>query len=169
MGMYDTITVLGDDPRFLGLDVFQTKDLDCNLADYYIISGRLFQRGEKEGNTKVRETPQGLLLVKEYALTPVSPIEKAVIYTSNRNLLPVLSFRDSGASFGWDMVAEHYPHVELVVEFKAGEVVEVKVLENSSREELRQDLLKRGLEVLEDTDRVAVRHFKKRQERHERR
>jgi len=69
------------------------------MAEYYIFSGRLFEKGKRKGNTDVRETRGGLTLVKEYPLTPLSTTLRAVIYTFNLKVLPVLSLRDVDATF----------------------------------------------------------------------
>ena len=157
MGMYDTFVVLDDDPRFLGLKDFQTKDLECDLSTYVISYGRVFKKARDPQTPTVRQNEEGSELVYAYPLSPLSTTAQIRIYTSNHNVLPVLSFRETS----WDMVETHYPWVELDVEIRDGKITEVRIIENPNREEVRAKLLARGVEVLDDNDRIAVRHFRK--------
>jgi len=68
--------------------------------------------------------------------------------------------------FRWDAVREHDPWVELMIHVDAhGVITTVQVLKNESREDVRDRLLKTGMNVLNDDDRIAVSHFRAKERR----
>lgn len=165
MGMFDEIHVLDtDDKPFSGLNYFQSKDFSGGEwhEDLYIRQGRIYRRKDREAEYQIDDAVEPPILKQIYALEPFTGSGAYLIYTSNTAIQPVLTLDDiDETGFRWDAVQEHYANVELELRLEAGKIIEIKTLKNETREQVREQLLKRGLTVLEDDDRIAIAHFRR--------
>ncbi len=165
MGIVDHIYVLDtDDNRFCGLSYFQSKDFGGGEwgEDLYIRHSRIYRRKDREAENQIDDTVQPPILKKTYLLEPFAGSGAYLIYTSNTAIQPVLTLNDiDETGFRWDAVREHYADVEFELRLEAGKIIEIETLKNESREQVREQLLKRGLTVLEDDDRLAIAHFRR--------
>ena len=169
MGMVDNILVVDEDPRFLGLSSFQSKDFHHGDwgAELYIYKGRLYQRTRSRLRIEVDESVTPPELMESYALTLCSLAGTFLIYSCNTRVPPVLTLSDiDEEGFRWDAVREHDPWVEIRLHVDAqGFLAEVEVVKNESRDEVRDRLLKNGANVLQDDDRIAISHFRAKERR----
>ncbi len=165
MGMVDHIYVLDtDDNRFCGLNYFQSKDFGGGELgeDFYIRQSRIYRRKDREPENQIDDGVEPPILKQIYPLETIASSGAYLMYTSNTGIRAVLTLDDIDENgFRWDAVREHYADVELELHLETGKIIQIKMLKNESREQVREQLQKRGLTVLEDDDRIAVAHFRR--------
>lgn len=167
MGMADTIVVLDEVPSLSCpaghvLRTFRTKDLDLpSMTTYLLCGGRLFlatngdpSECEPESDWRI----QGDLAIREhrYLLREVVPQRIVRVYGQCDECDPVLVRSDHPTCLS-DIVDEHALFVDFILVFRAGEPVRIE-RESGSRAELRDELCRRGVYVLEDDEPLAVAH-----------
>lgn len=167
MGMADTIVVLDEVPSLScpaghALRSFRTKDLDLpSMATYLLRGGRLFLasnddlRGcEQESDWRI----QGDVAIREarYLLREIVPQRIVRAYGECDECDPILVRSDHPTVLG-DIVDEHKLFVDFILMFRAGEPVRIE-RESGSRDELRDELSRRGVYVLEDDEPLAIAH-----------
>ncbi len=159
MGMADNIYVLdADDNRFCGLKYFQSKDFGSDWGeDLYIRQNKIYRKKDRQAEIQIDDAMELPMLKQIYALEPFTRSGAYLIYSSNTAVRPVLTLDDIDEDgFRWDAVKEHHPDVELQLRLEAGKIIGIETLKNESREEVREQLLKRSLTVLEDDDRSCL-------------
>ena len=168
MGLANTVIALDAAPGLSCpaghvLRSFQTKDLDhSSMATYLVHRGRLFLAGKGGLTDECDETVswriQGNMAIREhhYSLREVQPPQAMRVYGRCYECDPVL-VRCDDTTFLGDLVQEHALFVDFRLTFRAGEPVQIE-RESGSRAELREDLRRRGVYVLEDNEPLAVAH-----------
>lgn len=139
----------------------QTKGLDADLDDYYVFQNRLYviRCGEKRAPARKAPRVDGGQLVWEsvYTAAPLPLSWEGTLHAFCHLGKPVLTLQDG---VGGDSVEEHWPWASWWVIFWEGTLTSVEAsAAMQSRQQLREALLERGLDVLPDTDRLAQRHF----------
>jgi len=163
MGMYDSVDVVG--PSALrckaghALTGFQTKDLGRASMEHYALKGdQLFKRVDRHPDVEWLEKNGELVARRDEEYVPVHDVHGAVgVYTHCSECVPVCYERE-----GWDALDHRAPWVEYELTFAKGRVVDVTCIRVESREEVREELLKQGLGVLPDDDRIVRRYLAKR-------
>jgi hypothetical protein len=165
MGLFDTILILDDGAPALCPDghrvaSLQTKDLDPDMSTYLVHEGKLsrvarssaFEEAEGgwrvEGRTAVHE--------RRAELEPISAPLGIRAYGTCSACEPLL-VRTDGRSLYGDIVDEHVIFVDFDLEFRPAEPVQI-TRTSGTRDELRQDLLARGMYVLGDDEPLAIAH-----------
>ena len=164
MGMFDTVQFIGPSPITCAAghenNDFQTKDLDCSMQHYTVIGGEVYEVPSSAIVEKYEQDAEGKHWLQWKRLLGKTALSgTATIYTTCKHCLPVLTL--SNVTFFGDRVQEHYPRVENEVEFKAGRLVSSAPTDrNQTREDVKKEITARcPAEVLDDTERLAVRHF----------
>jgi len=168
MGMFDSFFVLDDQSaaKFLcaaghpqkGVEL-QSKSLECNMDSYFIYEGQLYvsARYEHEHIEKAYVITDAGLAATQTTTYKRYGINRTIeCYSQCYACDPVVFEGDH--LFG-GRVSERSPDVEFEVSFVDGRLNEVRQSKCESRDEIRQKLLKEGLEVLPDDDRIAKRHL----------
>ena len=158
MGMYDTIRFLDDAPRCAeghAVREVQTKDLECDDTHYEVFEGRLFvplERGEPEPSLD----GDHLVLTRRDRLRVYGTTAELQVYGTCPTCRPVLAFEETAIR---DAVREHRAFHDWAVLVEAGRVRSIRLMSGRTREELRAELVAKGVEVLDDGDRLARRHI----------
>ena len=168
MGMFDTIRFYGDDALLCAaghpLRSLQTKDLECTMANYVVHQAHLYRPGTRSDETVQLGKDSRLLLSTQQTADPVALTAEVTAYTFCDRCRPVLFLRDHQSLWG-DYVDERRPWCEWRLVFVAGALERRETVRVETREMLADQLRKEGLEVLDDTDRLARLHFKRRESR----
>jgi hypothetical protein len=166
--MYDNVIILDEPlacPAGHPLGGLQTKSFhDPSLSTYLIGGDRVVRaagrswRDDNDGDERSAWRITGDEAVHEtwYRLEPVSPPAEVCVYSHCAHCEPVLVRVDRPSIWG-DIVQEHRLFVELSLQFSEGEPMRVKRV-TGGREELKDELRRAGLRVLEDDDPLAVAH-----------
>ncbi len=172
MGMFDDVIFLDPTgsrdiptcPAGHTVKDLQTKDFDCSMSQYYIRSGFLYKSDRDAERNEEFQLIDSTLVVKNAVRAPREDYTGEVFaYSSCGVCRPILflSNRDS-VSVNWgDAVLERFPRQGFRIKFEHGKLIEIKS-ECQTREDVREILIKDDLVrdlLLEDTDRVAIRHF----------
>jgi hypothetical protein len=168
MGIYDTIRFYGDDaplcPAGHALHDFQTKDLECAMAEYAVHRARLYRAGARSDETAQLGDGGQLILSTQRIADPVALTTEVRAYTCCDHCRPVLYLRDDTSPWN-DYVQERHPWCEWRLVFVAGALEHRDVVRVETREVVAEKLRKQGLEVLDDNDRLARLHFNRRASR----
>ncbi len=168
MGMYDTVLFYGDDalrcPAGHPLRDLQTKDLECELATYVGHCARLYRAGKTSDETARPREDGKLILSTQRIADPLALTAEVTAYTFCDHCRPVLYLRDDKSPWG-DYVQERRPWCEWRLVFVAGALERREPVRIETRELVAEELRKEGLEVLDDTGRLARLHFSRRENR----
>jgi hypothetical protein len=137
----------------------QTKSLECNMDSYYVHEGQLYEYVRREGaraKSVYAVTDAGLTVTETRTFKRYGINRVIVCYSQCYTCDPVVF--ESEHSFG-GRVSERSPRVEFTVSFKDGLLVDVQQHHCETRDEIRAKLLKEGVEVLPDDDRIAKKHI----------
>ncbi len=164
VGMYDTILILdrglvrchaGHEVREL-----QTKDFDCLVTTYLVANGKLLCVTETVPSDEWRggwRVEHGVAIHEErHATEPVTTRHTIRAYGRCRDCAPIL-VRSDGSGFPLTLVQEHSVEVDFELVVRAGEPLQI-VRTSGSRDEQKEELLRRGLRVLGDDEQLAVVH-----------
>lgn len=169
MGMFDTIRVFGSPVLTCAagheIAELQTKDLECVMDAYLLHDGRLYRQGRcKRGTETTHVDESGRLVVTTRRLAdPVALTSEVAAYSSCNECRPVLYLRDAGGFGPWsDYVQERLPWCEWQLVFSAGRLERSVAERVETRDDVRRELRAEGLEVLDDDDRLARLHFRRR-------
>lgn len=170
MGMFDTIRVIGDDPRLLcaeghQLDDLQTKDLDCNCDIYWLYNGVLYRPpGDDEGGARESSWDAGgdvLVRRSTEAFPRCHTTISFLVYSHCPLCRPVVFARgEARGSFIQDgNIDTRQPWCEWRIHLAQGAVEAVSPVRLESRASVREDVEFRGLRVLADDDPIALAHL----------
>jgi hypothetical protein len=173
MGMFDTIFILDTPglrcPEGHTLRSFQTKDLaQPAMSTYLMHVGQLYlataePHADDADATGWRIDAGRAIHERRYELCDVRPPRTLRIYTSCSACEPVLVRSDAPDVWG-DIVREHALFVDFTVTLRPGEAAQIERT-SGTRGELKHELRKSGVFVLEDDDSLAVAHRTLRQAR----
>ena len=164
MGMYDTLIMLGKTADLAScahghaqVDL-QTKSLECLLNEYYVNERVLYckTRGRQRIPRARQFEDDKLTLRFDTEALRVAHTGTVVAYTHCEECDPVV-YEDWG-SFGGG-VGDRRLWVEYEFEFRDGRLIKATPLSLKTREETREQMLRDGVAVLADDDRVAHRHL----------
>ena len=169
MGMFDTLLVLDDAaelrcPEGHRLRSFQTKDLDePSMSTYLVSSGRLYRAADRDGWSGAGEEAAGwriegkqAISEQRFDLQALPGPRRVNAYGQCSVCDPVLVRTDHPGVFG-DLVNEHKMFVDFTLTFRVGEPLQVERT-SGTRDELKADLARRGVCVLNEDDALAVAH-----------
>ncbi|MSP62093.1 MAG: hypothetical protein EXR72_17515 [Myxococcales bacterium] len=178
MGMFDHVTIISDirDDDRLGfqcpsghrLERFQTKSFDPGMDQYYVRAGRLFRLAPSRDQSTERVTyiaasPEKLIVHHEQEALFLPQTGEVLLYTPCGGCRPVLSLAEGSRSVFGDMVQEHAIFCEFAATFQVGVLTAVERREGTTRDALKEKLQKHGVEILDDDERLARRHFELRE------
>jgi hypothetical protein len=167
MGLFDTIH-LSD----LGLKCghghvcksFQTKSLDAQMDNFYVAQGKLLKLEDRDKENEHIDIEK-LELNRKFKLSPSNFTGSTRIYTTCDECDPIC-VEDHGESSFSDRIQEHFPWVEYILTFKAGVLSEnPEIHQAQTRDEVKNDLTRRGSIVISDEDRIVRRIFSERSRR----
>jgi hypothetical protein len=169
MGMYDTLLVLDDVaelrcPEGHRLRSFQTKDLDePSMSTYLVSSGRLYRAAGRNAWSGAGEQAAGwrlegkqAIFEQRFDLQALPGPRRVNAYDHCGACEPVLVRTDHPGAFG-DLVNEHNVFVDFTLTFRVGEPLQVERT-SGTRDELKAELARRGVWVLNEEDALAVAH-----------
>ena len=165
MGMFDNLVLLGESANLVRCahghvqEDLQTKSLERLLDVYYVYERVLYRtmRTAEERIVKPREMEDGRLKLRsERDAFPFAQTGEVVVYTHCKDCDPVVY--ESASSFG-GRVSDSRVWVEYELDFREGRLVKTAALSAKTREETREQMLRDGVAVLPDDDRVARRHL----------
>ena len=169
MGMYDTVVILDGSkglacPHGHALRSFQTKDFDePSMGTYLVRDDRLYLAAagpdrwrddddaagwRVDGGTAIREY--------RYELREMGTPRTVRVYGQCHACEPVL-VRTDRPGFSGDIVQEHDLFVDFSLMFRAREPMQAERT-SGTRDDMKKDLLSRGLCVLGDDEPLAVAH-----------
>src|SRR6185295_17367188 len=163
MGMYDTLILLGKTPALAPCAhghahlALQTKSLESSLDEYYVFERVLYRKTrshQRIPRARQYEDDKLTLRIEDEALR-VAHSGAVVAYTHCEECDPIV-YEDWG-SFGGG-VGDRRIWVEYEFEFRDGRLVKATPLSIKTREETREQMLRDGVAVLSDDDRVASAH-----------
>ncbi|MBI4517156.1 MAG: hypothetical protein HY699_15225 [Deltaproteobacteria bacterium] len=164
MGMYDTIRFHGDDAPWCAaghvLRSLQTKDLECTMAEYVVHRARLYRPAERDDETVHLAEGDKLVLSARRIADPVALTAEVTAYAFCDQCQPVLYLRDRESLWG-DYVDERRPWCEWRFVFVGGALERCDAVRVEPRVLVAEQLRKEGLEVLDDSDRLARLHFER--------
>ena len=164
MGMFDTLILLGKTPDLAPcahghaqVDL-QTKSLECSLDEYYVFERVLYRKTRsRQRIPRVRQYEDDKLTLRfEDEALRVAHTGAVVAYTHCEECDPIV-YEDWGSFRGG--VGDRRIWVEYEFEFRDGRLVTATPLSVRTREETREQMLRDGVAVLSDDDRVAHRHI----------
>jgi hypothetical protein len=165
MGMFDNMVLLGEGAGLVRCahghvqEDLQTKSLECLLDVYYVYERILYRsmRAAEERIVKPREMEDARLKLRfERDAFRFAHTGEVVVYTHCKDCDPVVY--ESASSFG-GRVSDRRIWVEYELDFRKGRLVKTGALSARTREETREQMLRDGVAVLPDDDRVARRHL----------
>lgn len=164
MGMFDTMIMLGKSADMVSCahghpqSDLQTKSLECLLDDYYIYERVLYRKAKSsERIPRVRQLEDNKLTLRfESEAARVAYTGEVVAYTHCELCDPIVYEEWSSFHGG---VGDRRIWVEYELEFHDGRLVKATPLSVKTREETREQMLRDGVAVLPDEDRVASRHI----------
>jgi len=182
MGMFDSFFAMDDESaaflrcaegHALKNREFQSKSLFCNLDHYYVIDKLLYRlRGpgtwdepaaKRQFTIEGRngDNPHGHLLFTTRSTAEFDPLNREVdLYTSCYECDPVcFEIGDSGVVNFNGRLNHREPSVHYLVQFEGGRLVHARPEVCETRQTIRDRLLKEGLNVLPDDDRIVKKHF----------
>ncbi|MCL2450192.1 MAG: hypothetical protein FWD17_14690 [Polyangiaceae bacterium] len=164
MGMFDSIFLFGADAararcaagHAVGGEL-QTKDFDCVMAHYYVFEGRLYRSGRYDEREERVPSLEGgnLVLTRREMLTAVDITVEAAAYTHCKECDPVMY-----ESVHSECVDHRYVWCEWNLIFERGRLTRVEPVRVETRESLRERMLRDGVGVLPDDDRLAKKHLR---------
>lgn len=167
MGMFDTVIVLDDladlcCPYGHALRSFQTKDLDEPSMNTYLVQGALLYLalrsgfgGSRDDEGAWRLRGDEAILEQRFKLRAFAEPRTARIYTHCSRCEPILVRTDT-PSFH-DILSEHQLFVDFVLKFHPGEPVKLERT-SGTRDDIKTDLRRRGLVVLDEDEPLAIAH-----------
>jgi hypothetical protein len=163
MGMFDRIHLLGADAERVVCDAghlargeLQTKSFESTMADYYVFESHLYlskRNAEHDERTPSREG-DALLLTRRESAARVDFSGQVEAYTHCEECDPVCF---EGAH--WDRVDHRYVWCEWNLIFDRGKLERVEPVRVETRESLRKQMLRDGVGVLPDDDRIVKKHM----------
>ncbi len=164
MGMFDTMIMLGKSADLVSCahghpqDDLQTKSLECLLDDYYVYERMLYRKTkDAQRLPKVRQLEDDKLSLRfESEALRVAHTGEVVAYTHCEECDPIVYENWSSFHGG---VGDRRIWVEYALEFHDGRLVKATPLSVKTREETREQMLRDGVAVLADDDRVACRQI----------
>ena len=165
MGLYDSITFYADGAPACAaghrLASLQSKDLECEMADYAVYRDRLYRVGA-DGDEAAAIGPEGtLVLHRERRAEPIALTADITAYADCERCAPVLYIEASGRRWG-DYVQERQPWCEWRLVVVAGTIERRVGVRLETREMVAETLRQQGIEVLDDADRLARLHVERR-------
>lgn len=164
MGMFDTVIMLGKSADLIlcahghPQNDLQTKSLECSLDEYYVYERFLYRKArsaQRIPRARLLEDDKLTLRFENEALR-VAHTGEVVAYTHCEQCDPIV-YEDWGSYRGG--VGDRRIWVEYEFEFRDGRLVKATPLSIKTREETREQMLRDGVAVLADDDRVAHRHL----------
>ena len=165
MGMFDNVILLGKSAELVVCahehpqEALQTKSLECLLDDYYVYE-RILYRNKRAANDRLprtRQMEEGKLALRfESEALRVAHTGEVAVYTHCEVCDPIAF--ECEVSFS-GRVSDRRVWVEYELEFRDGRLVKATALSAKTREETREQMLRDGVGVLPDDDRVARRHI----------
>ncbi len=166
----DDIAVLVDDSAALSchrghlLHSFQTRDLDGSAMSTYLVQGgRLYlaeatdRRPPAEGDPEVwRIEPGAVVREHRFTLREITVPPTLRLYGSCPACDPVLARTRKPGSCE-EVVKEHGVPVSFRLTFRAEEPLRVERT-SGTRDDLKLELLERGIRVLDDDEPLAIAH-----------
>ena len=164
MGMYDTLIMLGKSADLApcahghGQIDLQTKSLDCSLDEYYLYERVLYRKTRSDQRIpRARQFEDDKLTLRfDSEALRFAHTGDVVAYTHCEQCDPIV-YEDWGSFSGG--VGDRRLWVEYEFEFRDGRLMKATPLSVRSREETREQMLRDGVAVLADDDRVASRHI----------
>ena len=165
MGMFDNLVLLGESANLVRCahghvqEDLQTKSLERLLDVYYVYERVLYRtmRAAQERIARSLEMEDGKLRIRfERDASLFAHTGEVVVYTHCKDCDPVVY--ESASSFG-GRVSDRRVWVEYELDFREGRLVKTAALSTKTREETREQMLRDGVAVLPDDDRVARRHL----------
>lgn len=165
MGMFDNLVLLGESASLVRCahghvqEDLQTKSLERLLDVYYVYERVLYRsmRAAEERIVRPREMEDGKLRIRfERDALRFAHTGEVVVYTHCSDCDPVVY--ESASSFV-GRVSDRRVWVEYELDFREGGLVKTAALSTKTREETREQMLRDGVAVLPDDDRVARRHL----------
>jgi hypothetical protein len=165
MGLYDTITFYADGVPTCAaghqIASLQSKDLECEMADYAVYRDRLYRVGA-DGEEAATAGPDGtLILHRRRRADPLALTADITAYAHCERCRPVLYIEASGRAWG-DYVQERQPWCESRLVVVAGAIERRVGVRLETRDSVAETLRREGIEVLDDADRLARLHFERR-------
>jgi hypothetical protein len=172
MGMFDTFHFRKQEGVCCAAghlaDDLQTKSLNSDMDSYYIVEDQLYvlrRRGRDDElpDYKISKRKDGLVLVRESDLEPVSITQTVGVHGTCRECVPVFTRSEHTHFLSDSYLDAHSPWVELELQFKKGKLVRVmdRDTKNQTREALRSQLAKGGSALLADDDPMVIEHMEK--------
>ncbi|HXU34899.1 MAG TPA: hypothetical protein VN937_00815 [Blastocatellia bacterium] len=164
MGMYDTLIMLGKTAELAPcahghaqVDL-QTKSLECSLDEYYVYERVLYRKARsRQRIPRARQFEDDKLALRfDSEALRVAHTGAVVAYTHCEECDPIV-YEDWGSFHGG--VGDRRLWVEYEFEFRDGRLITATTLSRKTREETREQMLRDGVAVLADDDRVARRHL----------
>ena len=138
----------------------QTKDLECDMNEFYIFNRKLFKverRGDPKKNSNIQIANEELVIEHRTYAKPCSLTKSILAYRCCKECDPIIIERDAGL---WGSISERYVWNEWELFFDNGFLVRVVPVKQQTREDLRAEILKGGCDhVLDDDDRIAKKHL----------
>jgi hypothetical protein len=165
MGMFDTILWLDDSAEVTctaghRMRSFQTKDFDVpSMRTYLVHRGQLVLAASLKDDDYAEWRVDGSNAVREqrFALAELTGPRSLRAYASCDECPPVLVRTEGGSGWLSDLVAEHRVFVDFTLTWQPGGPVRVRRT-SGSRDDMKADLLARGLCVLGDDEPLAIAH-----------
>jgi hypothetical protein len=176
MGMYDCFFAkddvsadlfrCGEGHALRDSDEMQTKDLRCDLDHYYVVDRRLFvlRRGGETSNHQRQQivVTDGALRITTTEIAVADPYSGEVCLYASCTLCDPICFEYGESEVAsWGGRLNHSePRTRWTATFEHGQLATVQPIGCETREDVRQKLLLReGLTVLPDDDRVVKKHI----------
>jgi len=165
MGMFDTILWLDDSAEVActaghRMRSFQTKDFDDpSMRTYLVHQGQLLLATSLKDDdyTEWRVDASNAVREQRFALTDLTGPRSLRAYASCDECEPVLVRTEGGSGWFSDLVAEHRVFVDFIFTWQPGDPLQLRRT-SGSRDEMKADLLTRGLCVLGDDEPLAIVH-----------
>lgn len=138
---------------------FQSKDLDCKMATYYVHNNQVFSFVASEaknnfGYDELHQEKDKLKLIRRDEAVPF-PLEGTLrIYTHCGKCRPLLLAKKSWGG----NISEEQVWLEFSLTVEAGEVKQLSRV-SPSRDALRENLKTQGAQIIEDDHPIAAAHF----------
>ena len=165
MGMFDNVILLGESAGLVrcahghAQEDLQTKSLESLLDDYYVYERVLYRarRTAEQRVVKPRQLEEGKLKLRfERDASCFAYTGEVVAYTHCNECDPIVY--ESTSSFA-GRVCDRRLWVEYELDFRDGRLAKAVALSAKTREETRDQMLRDGVAVLPDEDRVVRRHL----------
>ena len=127
------------------------------MSHFHIVRGRLYRARRKQGPPEAVFEGERLIIRYDEPAEFIARTVDANVYAHCQACEPVYYVSDR-AAIGWDTLDERRPWSEWTARFNEGRLVEVLPFRLESRDDVRTELRERGLKILEDDDRLVLRH-----------